>query len=1405
MPTALHTGTTYKLTDLETSAVVFETTVGGDIDKVVMPTEKLKDNHKYRLDVLFKTDDGTITVNTPDGQLASVEFTSTPLIKKEGIDLLEWRKHKYGSSTLLECVTSQNGLQNEELNKDDYKKIVEQTLKSIDSTFLKLPAAPQDSSISSDKQNIIVMPIILADGKATLSKTILRPGPVESPGNEGQVPPPLPFDQLPPKVARNKSYWRIVKPDTSIANGGITNPLKHDGKVMVAEYKVLNSYPGNHDATDWEVSLDEGFNNVEFRTSDEQYRKQLNVNVNKPGVWVYVRYRFRSNYAGQPLVSDWSDTLKFRTTWYGVKPFTITMSNSLKPKITTSGFLTENSELSGPVNHTSTTYRIHKVEDNSELFKLANSATDLTETTITNELPGNTKVKVIVTYHADNAKVEDRTVEYIWTTPVKLIEKPQVTLEYSDNNDVIKVKVTNPFKIENSEETHKSTTWKLMDTSMSGIAESAKDTVNLMEYDVTSAVASNTRYYLDVTFHSDTVNSETTRVFLHAKTFTTGTPNKADVKIVEEADGLHKIVVSNPHTTFATKKLASLKLELFRYDDSAPINAFTKTFTTEVVDKSISELTDGKFEYKLTKDDMTAIKNKAPNNNNTAWAAYYQVKVTLTFKPSGTLVLPYYFGKLPLKLTVGGVDLITDGSTYSFKLKDVNYHGATWNKINKVNFYIVSADGNTYLGASPAKSNENESWDFTSLVTAGTVKLGKWHNVLTVIETEYGLRVCADSNYADPDYAYRERGGTRFLIPDLKIEAPYADLLAIKRHNQEQIDVTLRVHDLVVTGNDFNETITHKYNAIKIIDITKVKDGSGGSEVDIFEANLPVRHDYIFNKPDVSSPTFTADPTNVNFKFNGWYRVEVTQVTDKPGFNSPVTTFEFKIPDRPKAFINPPVITKAELKQEGSDISYTMELDGSKFFVNKLKEQTHQSTKWKLYVNGGTTPIFEVEKTDEEGKYKLTIDKNTAGAPTLEKGKFYYLEATYTDPGAHEGKANGAVRIIDATESKARTSENSAANMRLVYITDRAMKFVLFPKTGNYKPEEIKFTVASGGLRPAWVKYVNSTTIPDTTVTENSGTVTVVKTVNEFEYELDGILPETNYQCTISTKMENSPASHNTMYTTESCDSMDTDDISAYYKDVDVNTALSVSTQSVVFTNNKFAPTSSTHGSWKTFIKYTGSNAYDRIITAYYTIDNEFGQPIFGQRNAVQSAADTYSILTDGAAPRTDILECIYLTIRLRWGTSDLFTLPITRRIEIPAFDPTLLKNAVTLGLTSNNVFGSGTLSVIETDNGYWQLKATDDRSIGMKIESRYLPFIDHMIVEVKETPQTGSDAIYVRRKIPKHAVNYKDGGFMVVQSYHSSGWRSNDRYSCQQSINRYCYGIKWFAVLKDGREIPLQ
>ena len=282
MPTALHTGTTYKLTDLETSAVVFETTVGGDIDKVVMPTEKLKDNHKYKLDVLFKTDDGTISVNTPEGQLASVEFTSTPLIKKEGIDLLEWRKHKYGSSTLLECVTSQNGLQNEELNKDDYKKIVEQTLKSIDSTFLKLPAAPQDSSISSDKQNIIVMPIILADGKATLSKTILRPGPVESPGNEGQVPPPLPFDQLPPKVARNKIYWRIVKPDISIANGGITDPLKHDGKIMVAEYKVLNSYPGNHDTTDWEVSLDEGFNNVEFRTSDEQYRKQLNVNVNKP-------------------------------------------------------------------------------------------------------------------------------------------------------------------------------------------------------------------------------------------------------------------------------------------------------------------------------------------------------------------------------------------------------------------------------------------------------------------------------------------------------------------------------------------------------------------------------------------------------------------------------------------------------------------------------------------------------------------------------------------------------------------------------------------------------------------------------------------------------------------------------------------------------------------------------------------------------------------------------------------------------------------------------------------------------------------------------------------------------------------------------------------------------------------
>lgn len=121
----------YKLTDVATGKVLFATKHRGSLGNVVMPSDQLMPGKQYRLDVFYTTEDPDLLRMQPDGQVASVTFTTdnsvNPLLDQ--IDLSAYIK-KDELVTMLDTLT---GLTNYP-TKDEVNLIIDNKIKNLGST-----------------------------------------------------------------------------------------------------------------------------------------------------------------------------------------------------------------------------------------------------------------------------------------------------------------------------------------------------------------------------------------------------------------------------------------------------------------------------------------------------------------------------------------------------------------------------------------------------------------------------------------------------------------------------------------------------------------------------------------------------------------------------------------------------------------------------------------------------------------------------------------------------------------------------------------------------------------------------------------------------------------------------------------------------------------------------------------------------------------------------------------------------------------------------------------------------------------------------------------------------------------------------------------------------------------------
>lgn len=86
--------TIYRLTNLRTGIIVFETTVEGDVENVRMPSDKLEKSTEYRLDIFLVTEEEEIKRKLKDGLISSVTFSTSATLepKLSDIDLTQYVK-----------------------------------------------------------------------------------------------------------------------------------------------------------------------------------------------------------------------------------------------------------------------------------------------------------------------------------------------------------------------------------------------------------------------------------------------------------------------------------------------------------------------------------------------------------------------------------------------------------------------------------------------------------------------------------------------------------------------------------------------------------------------------------------------------------------------------------------------------------------------------------------------------------------------------------------------------------------------------------------------------------------------------------------------------------------------------------------------------------------------------------------------------------------------------------------------------------------------------------------------------------------------------------------------------------------------------------------------------------------
>ena len=1030
MPSANHTETTYKITNLEDNSTVFETSVEGDVNNVTMPTDELAAGKRYKLDVTYKTDDSSIRVNTPQGQLASVIFKTSPLVTTPGIDRIQWVKHKYGGSTLLETVVDEHGVTTEGLPKDEYNRIVDKMLRSIDGTFLRMQESEGSSgseTLTSGKQNIIVMPVILANGKASIERTIAKLGSVPAPA---PVTPPLPFNQLPPRTLRDKEYWNILKPNVSENNGGITNLDSFDSAIQVASYKAANNYPGRHTSTQWQVSfIKDNFDSPELDTEDPQYRLQLNVRCNRPSTWVYVRYRFKSNYEGYPKVSPWSDVLKYKTPFFGIKDFTVnvTVGNDYKATITASGFDKVETTLSGTIGHKSTTYVISEVESGTEVFRAANDTTNLLTLTADKVLDAGKEYMVKVIQHSENTLVPDKMVTKKFRTEAAYIDTPELVDEtyITQNEDNSKFYIdTKAFNIHNSSETHVSTTWNISNNiatrNTTPLLSKVKDTESKTRLDITSLVVNSPilpqGWFVEVTFHSETMSSKTLTTWVSAYPLTLNKKYDGVIELSLDEHKLPKYKVVFKNEDIKPKKIKSYSFFMHDMFASGSYQAFTNgaiavtipTVTTGgFVGKTIAEVWDS-FECTTT---FELFKNFAKSRPITIkWHYGKRISGNIILEDNTVLTLKGdAFGidenKWEPEIYFKNLRLIDDGGNPTLAV-DFENNGFDWAKHNNDIKWFITDMNNTIL-LSDLKTDSDLKLNLKPHIDSGKLVIGRGYYAGAYATSNVTYQINTFNEKADPKWPFIP---VPFFLKDIKVKTPYVIDNKITRHNQNDFEMEFFCANMEIQGNVDNETINHANTTIRLYDYQKWEADKTKEKELILDITTQPRNFFTIKRSDTNPPRLSTDLENVDIEYGRKYELAVTYTTDT-GLASTVSGFIFTAPNRPNITIEPPEFIKDEIKHDTDNdtYSYHIQLDESKFKINHSTDQTHLETEVHVYENH--TKIKVLKYTDDK-RYDFTIKDEDIAPKLFTAGKQYSVIVHYRGKEDRYSPGNAASKRI---------------------------------------------------------------------------------------------------------------------------------------------------------------------------------------------------------------------------------------------------------------------------------------------------------------------------------------------------------------------------------------------------------
>lgn len=1162
-----HLNTKYRLTEVDSGTKVFETTLEGDIGNVTIPTEKLRPDTKYKLDATYTTDNAALNNLANDGLLASVTFQTKgndklPPVGSNG--KVDWNRHVLNGTTLYEAVGGMEKLQSAGIKEEDYEIMISRLMKSVEVVFRqKEPDNAEFPLKSDDKQNIIVMPVTIKttrvidgatgrdisgifDGKFEWDESKPTPeAPKEEPNITGEVPPAQPFtpspdtplSELDSETRRLMKWWSIQKPNIAENNAGITNIVGHNGLLEIASFVKTDRYPGNHDATEWQWSYEETMENPQETTKDPKYRTHFNPNVKKSNVWVYVRYRFVSNYAPRALNSPWSDIIRYKTKEYGIKDFKVLVNKKLKPSIQLSPFKTINASVVGEINHESTSYKVVRVDNGATVYTLSKSKQYLTGITLPEPLESGVEYRAEVTYHADNPLVEPKTAFYTFITAAVEIEQPSVEVVIAPDRSKAEL-VSSPFKIINSDETHVSTTWKVHDGGSTVHKEVVTSTEHLTRLDITDILKSYQLYgrYVDIVYHTASYNSDpiTIRIALPEFRYSEERPFVLE-HIGYDDKGCHKFKVKDFKADLANKTITSVRLHCAPYNPTTSLSESygyfsggqyvdITTFNGKNTTDNIAEL-----EYTLTESEARKFMNVHPLLTS---KTFYRMDITIegTQYKSDMIIAGYDLSNI--KMPRVEIDqTVHDRPVFKF-IPPVLSGAEKWMLRSDIDWRIFTSDGGDKI------TGTRPQWtDAFSLPETSKLDPDRFYYVTASVRSNAEWSLCSESEIAlrDNDNILNNIQGKQFYVDGARIREPFVHILGIEAINDKIIECKFKLAPFEVISKNGK-----KYTPLK----TKVSLVQMPENITILDYETDYTRDITIRNKTTTQPndgiTPSTDPLDTYLKANNnRYKLNVS-FTCEPQLKPVVKTLEFNTPYyMRKGYVNgfDLNVTENNLDPENFSITATIPND---ITMGHRVDQTHVNTKWqllKIEKNGyyGSRTIYTSTETLTNLK-SITITRDML-TESIEKDYCYILTCTINGPEGTVPAVTNKVIYIPREDltSLPRTISNGGGDIYVDSGHKNKIK-AIYGWTNGDLPDEIEWTIKgtenNRGALAKWEHLIDNDRNPDMTATTPSddqkynGKVSYIRIVtrkngNSTDHlclELDNLFAGCRYSITVSAK-----------------------------------------------------------------------------------------------------------------------------------------------------------------------------------------------------------------------------------------------------------------------------------------------